>query len=207
MEKDGAGGEQPDAGTVLRAHLDGAAAALQRATLLADAVERLAVACLETLGRGGRVAWCGNGGSAAQAQHLATELVVRFRRERRALASLALSADGVILTATGNDYGFEQVFARQVEALLQPGDLLIHLSTSGRSLDLIAAARAARQRGVQTWALVGPGPCPLEEEVDQAIAVDAPDAAHVQEVHLALGHVLCELIDRGVAGLGSEGTH
>jgi D-sedoheptulose 7-phosphate isomerase len=206
MTRDSSGEDRPDAGTVLRTHLDGAAAALQRATLLADAVEGLATACLETLGRGGRIAWCGNGGSAAEAQHLATELVVRFRRERRALASLALSADGVVLTATGNDYGFEQVFARQVEALLQPGDLLIHLSTSGRSPDLIAAARAARQRGVQTWALLGPGPSPLAGEVDQAIAVDAPDAAHVQEVHLALGHVLCELIDRGVAEWEREGT-
>ena len=154
MEKDSVREGQTDAGTVLRTHLEGAAAALPRATLLADAVDRLVAACLETLGRGGRIAWCGNGGSAAEAQHLATELVVRFRRERRALASLALSADGVILTATGNDYGFEQVFARQVEALLQPGDLLIHLSTSGRSPDLIAAARprgnAASRRG-HSW--------------------------------------------------------
>lgn len=184
---------------VVREHLQGAAAALRGAAPLADKVAALAGVCLDVLRRGGRIAWCGNGGSAAQAQHLAAELVVRLRRERRALASIALSADGVILTATGNDYGFEQVFARQVEALLRPGDLLILLTTSGRSPDLLAAAHAARQGGIAAWAFVGPSASPLASEVDEVIAVEGVDGAHVQETHLALGHALCELIDREVA--------
>lgn len=185
---------------VVQAHLQEAAEALARAAGLAGQVEQLAQVCLETLSRGGKVAFCGNGGSAAEAQHLAAELSVRFRRERRALASLALTADGVALTATGNDYAFREVFARQVEALLAPGDVLILLTTSGRSENLLAAARAARRRGVRTYAFTGPGGGPLAAEVDGFVAADAQGTAHVQEVHLALGHALCELIDREIAG-------
>lgn len=185
-----------DSTQVIEEHVSGTLAALQQTHQLAHEVSILADQCIQTLNKGGRIAWCGNGGSAAEAQHLSTELVVRFRRERGALASLALNADGVTLTATGNDYGFEYVFARQVEGLLRESDVLILLTTSGKSPDLLAAAQAARKRNVHTWAWTGPGETLLSREVDHTIAVPASNSAHVQEAHLALGHALCEVIDR-----------
>ncbi|MBB4689146.1 D-sedoheptulose-7-phosphate isomerase [Amycolatopsis jiangsuensis] len=144
---------------------------------------------------GGRVLSCGNGGSAAEAQHLTGELVGRFRRERRPLSAIALHADTSALTAIGNDYGAHELFARQVHAHGRPGDVLICLSTSGTSQNVVAAAKAAHELGVRTWALTGPAPNPLAALCDDAVAVDEASVATVQELHLALVHALCEALD------------
>ncbi|MGW4487342.1 D-sedoheptulose-7-phosphate isomerase [Amycolatopsis sp. NPDC004368] len=147
---------------------------------------------------GGRLLACGNGGSAAEAQHLTGELVGRFRAERRPLSAIALHADTSATTAIVNDYGDHEVFARQVHAHGRPGDVLVCLSTSGTSQNVVAAAKAAHERGVTTWALTGPAPNPLAALCDDAVTVEAPSVATVQELHLALVHALCEELDRAL---------
>ncbi|MFD6038297.1 SIS domain-containing protein [Streptomyces griseoincarnatus] len=148
---------------------------------------------------GGRLLAAGNGGSAAQAQHLTAELVGRYRSERPAYSALALHAETSSVTAIGNDYGFDHVYARQVAAHGRPGDVLMLLSTSGRSANLIAAAVAARRAGLGVWALTGPGPNPLMEAADESLCVAAASTATVQEVHLVAVHLLCECFDTAVA--------
>jgi D-sedoheptulose 7-phosphate isomerase len=152
---------------------------------------------LTTALRGGRkVLVCGNGGSAADAQHFAAELVGRFTRERRAWPALALTTDTSILTAVGNDYGFDRVFARQVEAHGQPGDVLIGISTSGGSPDVLAAAAAARARGLRTIGLTGRDGGALGRVVDIHLNVPSVSTARTQEVHCTLLHVLCDLVEQ-----------
>jgi D-sedoheptulose 7-phosphate isomerase len=147
------------------------------------------------LGSGGRLLACGNGGSAAEAQHLTAELVGRFEDDRRPLAAIPLHGDTSAITAIGNDYGPVNAFARQVQAHGRPGDVLICLSTSGRSPNVLAAAHRARRMRLHAWAITGPGPNPLTEACDDAIAVDAAATATVQEIHLAAIHLLCGVID------------
>jgi D-sedoheptulose 7-phosphate isomerase len=147
---------------------------------------------------GGRLLACGNGGSAAEAQHLTGELVGRFLYERRPLSAIALHADTSALTAIGNDYGGHELFARQVFAHGRPGDVLIALSTSGASRNVVAAAKAAHEVGMSVWALTGPAPNTLAALCDDAIAVEAPSAATVQEIHLVLVHALCIAIDHAL---------
>jgi D-sedoheptulose 7-phosphate isomerase len=144
---------------------------------------------------GGRLLACGNGGSAAEAQHLTAELVGRFEGDRRPLAAIPLHGDTSSTTAIGNDYGADDVFARQVRAHGRPGDVLICLSTSGRSANVIAAARAARQAEVTAWAFTGPDGGPLAAICDDAICVEAAATCTVQEIHLAAIHLLCRVID------------
>lgn len=146
----------------------------------------------------GRLLACGNGGSAEQAQHLTTELVGRYQYERQPLAALPLTHDMAAVTAIGNDYGAGQVFARQVRAHGRPGDLLVCLSTSGRSPNVIAAAEAAAAIGMTAWALTGPGPNPLADACAEAITVDAAMTSTVQEVHLAAIHIMCAAVDAAV---------
>lgn len=136
----------------------------------------------------------GNGGSAAEAQHLTAELVGRFRDERRPYSAIALHADTSALTAIGNDYGYDEVYARQVTAHARAGDILLLLSTSGRSLNLLHAATAARQVNCTVWALTGPGPNPLASAADGAICLPG-SAANVQESHLVAVHALCTAFD------------
>jgi D-sedoheptulose 7-phosphate isomerase len=147
---------------------------------------------------GGRLLACGNGGSAEQAQHLTTELVGRYQDERQPLAALPLTHDMTAVTAIGNDYGASQVFARQVRAHGRPGDLLVCLSTSGRSPNVIAAAQAAAAIGMTAWALTGPGPNPVADACADAITVDTPATSTVQEVHLAAIHIMCAAVDAAV---------
>jgi D-sedoheptulose 7-phosphate isomerase len=147
------------------------------------------------LGGGGRLLACGNGGSAAEAQHLTGELVGRFRHDRRPLSAIALHADTSSLTAITNDYGGHESFARQVFAHGRPGDVLIALSTSGASRNVVSAAKAAHEVGMTAWALTGPAPNTLAAVCDDAIAVEAPSAATVQEIHLAIVHAVCIAID------------
>jgi phosphoheptose isomerase len=147
---------------------------------------------------GGRLLAAGNGGSAAEAQHLTAELVGRFDGERRAFSAIALNAETSSITAIGNDYGFEEVFARQVRAHARPGDIVVLLSTSGRSRNLLLAAQAAADVGATTWALTGPGPNPLTTECDDSIALPGP-SANVQEAQLVAVHALCRVFDRQIS--------
>ncbi len=171
---------------------------------LAGVTARVARRILDTFDAGGKVLFCGNGGSAADAQHLAAEYVVRFARERRPLPALALTTDTSILTAGGNDYGFTSVFRRQVEALARPGDLLVLHSTSGNSENLVEAARAARAAGVGTVAFLARGGGRLRDLVDEAVVVPTDVTARAQEIHLALGHVICDLVDEAVTGASPD---
>ncbi|MFD7712817.1 SIS domain-containing protein, partial [Streptomyces sp. NPDC059786] len=144
---------------------------------------------------GGRLLAAGNGGSAAQAQHLTAELVGRYRRERPAYSAISLHAETSSVTAIGNDYGYDHVFSRQVAAHGRPGDVLVLLSTSGRSANLITAAVAGRAAGLRVWALTGPAPNPLAEAADDALTIRSDRTATVQEAHLVAVHLLCESFD------------
>ena len=173
------------------------------ADMLGEAIDRVGSLVEETLEHGGTLMFCGNGGSAADAQHLAAEYVVRFRRERRPLRAIALTTDTSVLTAGANDFSFDDVFARQVEALGRKGDLLVLHSTSGESENLIRAAAAARAVDIRTVALLAKGGGRLLDRVDQALVVPTDSTAHAQELHLAIGHVICDRVDRFFAE-GSE---
>jgi D-sedoheptulose 7-phosphate isomerase len=153
----------------------------------------------EALASGGKVLFCGNGGSAADAQHLAAELVGRLdrRRDREPLAGLALTTDTSILTALANDFGYEEVFARQVSALGSPGDVLVCLSTSGTSANVLQAAEAARAAGLRVVALVGPDRSPLDDLGDVVLHAPGRTSGRIQQGHITLGHVLCELAEAG----------
>ena len=154
---------------------------------------------VEALAAGGRVLVAGNGGSAAQAQHFAAELSGRYERDRRALSAMALTADPVVLTAVGNDLGFDEVFARQVEAHGRPGDVLVLLSTSGTSPNVLAAARAGQAAGCRIVALTGAAPSPLHELADVAFVVASTRTARVQEVHEICLHAWAAAVEAGLA--------
>ncbi|MFP5282787.1 MAG: SIS domain-containing protein [Actinomycetes bacterium] len=184
------------------AHLAALARAAEVAVTAASTVEAWAEHLAEVLGSGGRLLACGNGGSAAEAQHLTGEIVGRFRADRRPYAALALHADTSTLTAVANDYGWDEVYARQVRGHGYPGDVLMAFSTSGTSANVLGAVAAAREVGLTVWSLTGPAPNPLAAMSDASIAVDAPTTATVQEIHLALVHALCGAFD---AALGVPG--
>jgi len=146
---------------------------------------------------GGKLLFAGNGGSAGDSQHLATEFVVRLsaQRERPALAAMALTTDSSLLTACANDFGFQHIFSRQVEALGQPGDLLVAISTSGNSANVVAAARVARERGMGVLGLLGGGGGDLLPLCDHALVVPAGNAGRVQEIHITAGHIWVDLVE------------
>jgi D-sedoheptulose 7-phosphate isomerase len=184
-------------------HLEGlAAAATAAASAVAADAARVAGLVADALAAGNKVMFCGNGGSAADAQHLATEYVVRFRTDRHPLAALALTTDTSLLTAAANDLGFERVFARQVEALGRAGDVLFLHTTSGESPNLLLAAAAARRAGVVTVGMLARGGGRLRGQVDHAIVVPTDDGAHAQELQLALGHAICGLVDARMGRVG-----
>ena len=162
---------------------------------MADDIARVAAVAAASLGGGGKLLFCGNGGSAADAQHLATEYVVRFRDDRAPLPAIALTTDTSLLTAASNDFGFDHVFARQVEALGRPGDVLFIHSTSGRSPNLLRAAAAARAGGVVTVAMLARGGGELAGEVDHALVLPTDAGARAQEIHLTIGHIICQLVE------------
>jgi D-sedoheptulose 7-phosphate isomerase len=152
----------------------------------------------QVLPAGGRLLVAGNGGSAAEAQHLTAELVGRFRDDRPAYSAIALHAETSSLTAIVNDYGSAEAFARQVEAHGRPGDVLLLLTTSGRSLNLLRAADRARTRGLTTWGLTGAAPNPLADRCDDVASVPSPTTSAIQEVHLVAVHVLCAAFEQAV---------
>ena len=158
-------------------------------------IRKCAEMITETLENGGKILICGNGGSAADAQHIAAEFVGRYETERRALSAIALTTDTSVLTALANDYGFEQVFARQVEALGSAGDLLIALSTSGNSPNVNTAVMSARRIGCKTIGLTGSEGKKLASLCDVCILVPAKRTARIQEAHITIGHIWCEIVD------------
>lgn len=177
----------------------------EAATTLAPVIVEVAARYAGTLREGGTLYFAGNGGSAADAQHLATEYVVRYAADRRAYAAVALTVDTSLLTAAGNDLGFEQVFARQVQAHCGPRDLLVLHSTSGQSPNLLAAARAARERGTPVVAFLGRGGGALAAAADQAVLVPGDETSHIQELQLALEHLIVELVEAELALAGGDG--
>ena len=172
-----------------------------------DRLDAWGVHLASVLVGGGRLLCAGNGGSAAQAQHLTAELVGRYRDDRPALSAIALHAETSSVTAIANDYGYDAVFARQVQAHGRPGDVFLGLSTSGRSGNVLAAMEAARDGGLTVWALTGTGPNPMTALADDAVAVSAPATATVQEVHQVAVHLVCAAVDLQVgADAPSSGT-
>jgi D-sedoheptulose 7-phosphate isomerase len=156
----------------------------------------------EALAGGGKVLACGNGGSAADAQHFVAELVGRMCRERRALPAISLSSDPSVVTALSNDYGYEGLFARQIEGLGRPGDVLLAISTSGRSPNILRAIETARQRGLYTIALAGAESNPTLAGCDVALHIPSTNSQRVQELHTAILHIICDYIERRVSDEG-----
>jgi D-sedoheptulose 7-phosphate isomerase len=148
-----------------------------------------------TLRDGGTIFWCGNGGSAADSQHLATELVGRFKKNRRALRAIALTTDTSALTCIGNDYSYADIFSRQVEALGRPGDALVGISTSGNSDNILNAFKIAHDMQLTTLALLGKGGGSCKEFADHCLIIPSDSTARIQETHILIGHILCEIIE------------
>jgi len=169
--------------------------ALRTADQIAPQLERAGEMVRDAASRGGTLLFCGNGGSAADAQHMATEYVVRYMKDRRAYPAIAITTDTSLLTAAGNDIGFDNVFARQVEALARPGDLLIIHSTSGNSPNVLRAAEAARAKGVPVLAFSSRDGGKLAELADHSVIVPTTRTDRAQEVHLNVEHTICELVE------------
>ena len=185
----------------IRESLNGLAALAGRvAAEQADVIAALADRYEEALRDGGTLFFAGNGGSAADAQHLATEYVVRYQSNRPAMRAIALTTDTSLLTACANDMGFDEIFARQIEALSKPGDLLILHSTSGESPNVIRAAQSAKARGVAVIAFLGKGGGQLKDLADLSLIIPAADTARIQELHLAIEHVICDLVEERLKG-------
>jgi len=184
----------------IRAELESLARLASQTTGQAEALLTIAERYRTTLAAGGTLFFAGNGGSAADAQHIAAEYVVRFQATRRGLPAIALTADTSVLTAAGNDLGFEQVFARQVEALCRPGDLLVLQSTSGESDNLLVAAAAARAKGVAVVAFIGKGGGRLAPIADLVFIVASDVTSRIQEIQMAAQHIIAGLLDEEMTG-------
>jgi D-sedoheptulose 7-phosphate isomerase len=167
---------------------------------VAAAVDVAAAACARAIRSGGQVFFCGNGGSAADAQHLAGEFLGRFLKERAAWASTALSANIAAITAIANDYAYEDIFARQLQGLGRRGDVIIGLSTSGGSANVLKALRSGREMGIYSIGLTGAKACPMDEIADLTIHAHATATPRIQEMHLAIGHTICEIVETALAG-------
>lgn len=166
------------------------------AETLAGSIAEAARSVIESLRGGGKVLFMGNGGSAADAQHLAAELVSRFLKERKALAAIALTTDTSILTAVGNDYGYDRVFERQVEALVRRGDVVVGISTSGNSENVWRGMRKAGELGAKTIGLLGCGGGKIKEKSHIAITVPSDETPRIQEAHITIGHILCDEVEK-----------
>ena len=196
--------EQPDnTGIFERAledHLSVVAAVRSQLPIL----ERIAAEVARRILRGNKVLWCGNGGSAADSQHLAAELVGRFRCERKGLPSIALTTDSSILTSIGNDYGFEHIFQRQVEALCVNGDVIVGISTSGNSRNVCLAMEAARNLGALTVAFTGGEGGAIARQADVILRIVSKDTARIQEAHILCGHMICEWVEQSICARNAE---
>jgi D-sedoheptulose 7-phosphate isomerase len=185
----------PNGGRVFERAIDEHLAVINEIRKQRLVLENIARAMSASLHAGGKILWCGNGGSAGESQHLAAEIVGRFRQDRRGLASISLTTDTSILTAVANDYGYEAVFSRQVEALGNHGDVLVGMSTSGNSQNVIAALEMARIKGLVTVAFCGATGGKMAPLADYLLAITSKDTARVQEAHLLAGHMICDWIE------------
>ena len=165
-------------------------------TSCVDTVVGAAGMIINCLENDGCIYLCGNGGSAADCQHIAGELIGRFKRERKALPAVALTTDSSILTSIGNDYGFEDIFTRQVECLIKPGDILWAISTSGASANVVAAAKLAKEKGAKILAFTGKPKTELEQICDLCLSIAAPNTAAAQEIHQLAYHTICDLVEQ-----------
>ncbi len=179
----------------IRAQLDDGIAVFRYLRDKAEFIENSAQLMIRSLNAGGKLLICGNGGSASDAQHFAAELVGRFLKNRPPLAAIALSTDTSIITAVANDFSYDQIFSRQLEALGNPGDVLVGLSTSGNSANVINAVYAARDKGIQSILLSGKGGGKLAELADHALVMPSDFSARIQEGHIAIIHIWCKLIE------------
>ena len=185
----------------MSSHLKALAAALDGFADAAPITEEWGRRLAEVLGQGGKLLAAGNGGSAAQVQHLTAELVGRYRDDRPPFCAIALHSEPSALTAIMNDYGADEVFARQLQAHGRSGDIAVFMSTSGASRNLITAAQRARRLGVEVWAMTGPAPNPLAATADRVLCVPSPSPATVQELHLVALHMVCEAFDARIEQL------
>jgi len=165
---------------------------------LDESIEKVAALLIQCLKKNGTIFWCGNGGSASDSQHLAGELVGRFNGDRKPLKSIALTADSAVMTCIVNDYGYEYIFSRQVEGLGAEGDVLVGISTSGNSQNILNALKVANQKDMVTIGLLGKGGGEATSLVKQSIIVPSKSTARVQEMHILIGHILCDLIEEGL---------
>ena len=163
-----------------------------------NTIKRIALITLETLQSSNCVFWCGNGGSAAESQHLAAELIGRFKKYRLPYKSISLNSDSAVLTCISNDYGFEEIFARQIDGLAKKGDLLIALSTSGNSQNIEKAIVEARNKGMFSVALLGKGGGKAKNKADINLIVDSNTTSRIQEMHLLIGHIICEIVEESI---------
>ncbi len=193
-------GDPAAAAAVERILMASSEALAAAARLLAGSTADAAAVISNALRSGARVYLCGNGGSAADAQHIAAELAGRLRMDRPGLPAIALTVNPSVLTALANDYGFDAVFSRQVEALGRPGDVLVGISTSGTSRNVVTALAAAHAAGLSTVGLMGKAGGPMKEHCDIAILVPSSDTQRIQEAHIAVGHAVCELVERDLFG-------
>lgn len=186
----------------IRQHFVASAEVMARTgEMYAEQIFEVAVRVAASLRAGGKVMTCGNGGSASDAEHIATEFVSRYRRERQPLPAMALTGCPATLTAIGNDYGFEQLFARQVTAHGSPGDVLFAISTSGASPNVLAAVRTAKLAGLVTVGFTGARAGGLEESAEVVFAVPSAVTAHIQQCHITIAHAICEAVDEILAGV------
>jgi len=186
-------------GETVASHLrEGAAVRVDAIEACTPAILLAAQAIISSLTAGGKVVFCGNGGSAADAQHLAAEFVGRYLRERNGLASIALTTDTSVLTAVSNDFGYDSVYERQINALVYPGDVVVVLSTSGESESIVRAVSAAKTRGAATIALTGINDSRVGRQVNIAIRVPSAHTPYIQETHIAIGHLICGLVENSL---------
>jgi D-sedoheptulose 7-phosphate isomerase len=177
-----------------------ASAELKRkmADTVVDSMLEVIETVIHALQSGGKVLLCGNGGSAADSQHIAAELVGRFKKDRKGMPAIALTTDTSILTSVANDFGYEEIFRRQVEALGEEGDVLIGISTSGRSRNVVLAIQKAREMGIVTIALIGEATGSVSDAADITVSIPSPDTPRIQEGHITFGHILCDLVERAI---------
>ena len=175
-----------------------AARSIQECSNLSPVLKEVEAILWNSLESGGKIIWCGNGGSASDSQHLAAELVGRFAKNRRALASISLSTDTSILTSLSNDFGFEMIFSRQIEALGNSEDVLVGISTSGKSPNVINAIASAKEKGMKTIALTGQRESALSQVADITIFAPSSITSHIQECHIAIGQALCGALENRI---------
>ena len=161
----------------------------------AEIIHQITTSFIQALQAKGKILFMGNGGSAADSQHLAAELIGRFKKNRASLAAIALTTDTSILTAVGNDFGFEDIFSRQIESLANPNDIVVGISTSGKSANVIKAIKKAKERGIKTVAFLGGDGGDLKQIVDLAFIVPTTDTPRIQEMHILAGHIICEIVE------------